>query len=328
MMTKPVKALVCLSGVAVLCLGASSSPPAESMDSNYETIITNRNVFQLRTPPPPAPVVDTSKPPPPKILLTGITTILGEPLALLKCTPPAAKGEQTKEKSYTLTINEREDQIEVKSIDVEKGIVQVDDYGTLTNLTFEKDSPKVAGGPPVNGAPNHPPGIPQPTPFNPGGGPRTIPQRTLRFPGSGGRGGFSSAGDGGMSAPATFGGATAAPASYGGGTPSINLNGTTLSMAGGAPQPGQPIIAGQDLQGGNDPEAYAVLLEAERQATAADVQSGKTAPLPVTRYTPAGAPGTLSEENPGETAGPNSTGGAVATPTMPPVPGRPMFHPY
>jgi hypothetical protein len=34
MMTKPVKALVCLSGVVLRCLGASSNPSAGSMDSN------------------------------------------------------------------------------------------------------------------------------------------------------------------------------------------------------------------------------------------------------------------------------------------------------
>lgn len=319
MMTQAQKALVCMVGVFAFCSGASFG-----ISNDYESIITNRNVFQLKPPPPPAPPPDPNpKPPAPKIILTGITTILGEPLALFKCTPPAAKGEQAKEKDYTLGVNQREDEIEVKSIDPAKGVVQVDDYGTITNLTFEKDGAKGPSGPPANGAPN--PGIPQPTPFNPGM--RTIPQRTLRFPGAlPGAGPGSPRGGGG-----SMGGASATPtggATPLGGGPSMNLNGTSVSMTGGAPQSGQPQIAGQDLVGGDmTPEAYAVMLEAQREVTKDDVTSGKMPPLPVNpRFTPAGSPGMPPEENPNEPTPTTATPSGVY---VPPMPGRPPgLHPY
>lgn len=86
-----------------------------------------------------------------------------------------------------------------------------------------------------------------------------------------------------------------APKVAGGGTSSVNSRGKGFSMAGTAPQPGQPQVAGEDLAGPLDPLMYSRILEANRRRTAADVKSGKVAPLPVTSLTPRGAPGTLPE---------------------------------
>jgi hypothetical protein len=322
MMTQAEKAVICWAGALVLCAGAIAGVQAESVDNQYESIITNRNIFALRTPPPPDPNASKSAtPPPPKILLTGITTILGEPLALLKWTPPVAKGEQAKEKSFTLSVGEREDDVEVRRIDITKGMVEVDDYGVITNLTFEKDAPKGGGGPPAPGGPpppnNH--GGAPPNPLNQGT--RPFPQRgmrTLQLPGGGNAGASSSRGGVSVSGgPAT---------STGAGGASINVGGNNLSLTGGAPQSGQPIIAGQDLIGGDmSEEAYAALLEAQREATAEDVKSGKMAPLPITRYTPSGALGTLPDEE-SDASSTTTTTGTTTTPT-PHLPGRP-FHPY
>jgi len=69
--------------------------------------------------------------------------------------------------------------------------------GDRIKLTFEKDSPRVAGGTSVNGEHNRHPGFPPPTPFNSGGGTRSNPHRMQRFPGGLRRGGFSSTGDAG-----------------------------------------------------------------------------------------------------------------------------------
>lgn len=179
-MTQAAKALIWMAGVFLLYSGASSGIAASSND--YESIITKRNVFRLQAPPPPPEPTPLEKPPPPKIVLMGITTILGEPLALFRCTPPAHPGEQAKEKDYTLAVNQREDEIEVKSIDPFKEVVEVDDYGTIISLTFEKDGGKGPGGTPANGAPNPNRHFQQHDSFNPGM--RTIPQQTMHFPGS------------------------------------------------------------------------------------------------------------------------------------------------
>lgn len=191
MMTKVEWALVCLPGIVLLCVGATSGPVPHTDD--YQSIITNRNVFGLKDPPPPPPPPAEVKPPPPAITLTGVTTILGEPLALFKCTLPANRGEPAKEKFYTLGINEREDEIEVKSINVEKGIVQVDDYGTVTNLSFEKNgatgSAVAASGPSggFTGRWHQGPGLPRPTPLTPSSdGARTVPQHSFHFQRGGG----------------------------------------------------------------------------------------------------------------------------------------------
>jgi hypothetical protein len=313
----------------VLCTAAATyaRAQAEAGDNNYEAIITNRNIFALR----PAPVVDkdANKPPPPpvpKVWLTGITTILGEPLALLKWTPPAVPGnkEQAKERSCTLSVGEREDDVEVKSIDITKGMVQVDDYGVITNLTFEKDAPKPSSGGAGGGTPP-PPGhnVPTQPPGNPGLRPGGL-QRTVRMPplpgGSGLRGGVS------------MGGATATPASYnsaGGvatGGATMNIGNQALSMTGGPQQSGQPIVAGQNYEGaGMDNDTTALAIEANRLATASDVESGKLGPLPITELTQPGAVGTLHDETQNET--PNTTPGTTPTYQPPPFGGRPL-RPY
>jgi hypothetical protein len=58
-------------------------------------------------------------------------------------------------------------------------MVKVNDYGTVTNLTFDKDGVKLASSSPANNAPA---AIPPP-PGSPFGTIRTLPQRTLRLPG-------------------------------------------------------------------------------------------------------------------------------------------------
>lgn len=318
------KLLIGVVGGFLLCTGSEVVVSAASASDNPYQGIVDRNIFSLKPPPPPVST-EPPKPPPPNITLTGITTILGKKLALMKATPPPAKGEAAKEKSYMLTEGERDGDVEVMTIDEKLGVVTVNDFGTITNLTFEKNGVKLAGSSPGNTAPPPMHGT-MPTPL-PGGNPfnsqRSSPmQRPLRIPGAG------------APAPNTGGGVTSsgfngpAPAGYGA-TPSVNVNGTALSLGGnGSPTPGngQPIVAGQDLIGnGMDPDAYAVLLEANREATKDDVLSGKMAPLPVTRYTPPGAVGSLEEApaEPGSTASPTAT-----TPTLP-IPGRPPgFRPY
>jgi len=115
-----------------------------------------RNVFGLK-PPPPAPGPDDNKPPAPKIFLTGITTILGTKVALMKLTPPPAKpGEPAKEESFTLKVGQRQSELEALEIDEKAGTVKVNEYGTITTLSFESNGVKTASAPAAPGPAPHP----------------------------------------------------------------------------------------------------------------------------------------------------------------------------
>lgn len=154
--------------------------------------IVDRNVFGLRPPPPP-PDPELSKPPPPKITLTGITTILGNARALMKTPPPAGKpGEASKgEQYYTLSVGERQGDIEVLEIDTTGGSVKVNNAGSIVTLTFDKESGKGGGGAMGGGVPPPPGAVPPPMPGAGGfgapaaGGPTgfSMPTRTVRAAG-------------------------------------------------------------------------------------------------------------------------------------------------
>jgi len=81
-------------------------------------------------------------PAPPRIVLTGITTILGRKLAVMKALlPPAKPGEHAKEEPLLLAEGQREENIEVLKVDEKAGRVTVSDFGTVTNLTFSENGP-------------------------------------------------------------------------------------------------------------------------------------------------------------------------------------------
>ena len=147
----------------------------------------DRNVFALK-PPPVAPKVDpeANKPPPPPITLTGITTILGSKRVFLSVNMPPKPPEQGKVQSFMLSEGQRDGEIEVLEIDEKNGIVKVSEFGSVTNLTWEKNGAKMAGGQPT---PAPAGGVPPPpaNPFTPTGAAgfnKAIPSRTLRLPGA------------------------------------------------------------------------------------------------------------------------------------------------
>jgi hypothetical protein len=130
-------------------------------ENPYQGIV-DRNVFGLRPPPPP-PTNEPPKPPIPAINLTGITTILGKKMAFMTIQLPAKAAEPGKPNgptSFTLTEGERDGDIEVISIDEVAGTVKVNDFGTITNVTFGKLPPTTA--PAMAGGPG---GIPSPNPI-------------------------------------------------------------------------------------------------------------------------------------------------------------------
>ena len=145
-----------MSGVRILALlgcgmafyaSAAAIAPEDSAipgpsTGQYQGII-DRNVFALKPPTPP-PKPEENHPPPPKIMLTGITTILGKKLVLLKVSVPASKGAKAEDEALTLAVGERQGEVQVLDVDEINGIVKVDDYGTITNLNWDSNGIKVA----------------------------------------------------------------------------------------------------------------------------------------------------------------------------------------
>jgi hypothetical protein len=139
------KAAWVLSGLA-LC-SAASGVVSNSSGNPYHDI-PERNVFGLR-PAQPAHV-ELPSTPLPKILLTGITTILGDKRALFKVQFPAWLSHPAKEQSCILAEGQRDGSIEVLEINEKTASVKVNNSGTVMEITFEKPSPKP---PPVNPRP-------------------------------------------------------------------------------------------------------------------------------------------------------------------------------
>jgi len=125
-----------LGGVLQCSLVAGASPI--SSGNPYHQIV-ERNVFGLRPPQPPGVV-----PPPaplPKVMLTGITTILGDKRALLKIQIPAQPSRPAKAESCVLAEGQRDGLIEVLEINEKTAQVKLDNSGTVSVVTFEKPGP-------------------------------------------------------------------------------------------------------------------------------------------------------------------------------------------
>jgi hypothetical protein len=225
----------------------------DSMANRFETI-PERNVFGLKPPPPKS---ESNAPPPqvPKIVLTGITTVLGNKRALMKLQPVGNKpNEQAKDNSLILTEGQREGAIEVIEIDEKAGSVKVNNSGTVMILTFEKDGAKLPNTPPplvaAPGAPPLPGAIPAPLPNMTAAGltntpgVRTLPTRRFRTPTTQGT-------------PASVPGQTTLTAPAAGQT---------------APPPLPPSAVPQDLT----PEEQAILQQVQREAAGAPA----TPPVP------------------------------------------------
>ncbi len=141
-------------------------------DSNPYQSIVDRNVFGLKDPPPPPPPgPDPGKTQSPPITLTGIMTILGKKTAFMSFPAPAKPPEPAKQSSIMLTEGQRDGEIEVLQIDEKGGSVKVSSYGTVTNLTFEKNGTKPSGGSAAATTAGVPAAIPasQTAVFTPGG---------------------------------------------------------------------------------------------------------------------------------------------------------------
>jgi hypothetical protein len=132
----PIAALLAVSG---LCLSARAD-----IDTERFQTIPERNVFGLREPPPPVQTNSVPEPKPSNVKLTGFTSILSPPRALIMVQEPGNKNS-----SYVLREGQREGSILVKSINLEKGEVRISNGPNEELLTFEAHGikPTIAAAP-------------------------------------------------------------------------------------------------------------------------------------------------------------------------------------
>lgn len=130
-------ALLCALATSGLCTEPSASNAANT--KNPYSAIAARNVFGLR---PPQVIRRELLPPPlPKVMLTGITTILGDKRALFKIQFPARPREPIKIEYCILTEGQGHGSIEVLEIDDKAGTVKLDNSGTVMAISLEKQPP-------------------------------------------------------------------------------------------------------------------------------------------------------------------------------------------
>jgi hypothetical protein len=125
-------------GLGMLCQSGSSQ---NSNSLNPYRGISTRNMFGLRPIPAPQPREPTT--PSAEVILTGLSTITGRKLALLKLKFPAKPLERAREESCVLKEGEKDGPVQVLQINIKAGTVKVDNSGTITNLTFEKNGARV-----------------------------------------------------------------------------------------------------------------------------------------------------------------------------------------
>ena len=289
--------LFAICGIALSFASLAAVPDADDASNPYHGIV-DRNVFALKPPPAPsAPVDPTPKVQPPKIFLTGITTVLGRKIALMKATIPDKPSEGNKagapkEQSFMLGEKERDGDIEVLSIDDKARTVRVSNFGTEQTVDFDNNGVKLAAGPaPAPGGIPAPQAIPGsfPQPGNPGV-PHSLPTRTLRVqPGSGNP--LGAAIQSGVN-----------PTFASSGSPSFGIN---ASPSQGGVSAAQPQIS---------PEEQIVMMELQREQ---NKNNPNFPPLPPTVLSSSGS------STPQQQSGQNQNLLPPRAPSLPPLPGRP-----
>jgi hypothetical protein len=130
--------LCCLCGLMLFSVAAGFRADAAG---NPYRFICERNVFGLRPVPPPVALIRPS-PPLPKVILTGITTILGDKRALLKVQFPPQPPKPAKEQCFILAEGQSEGPIKVLEVNEKTSRVKVENSGTVVDITFEKPPPR------------------------------------------------------------------------------------------------------------------------------------------------------------------------------------------
>jgi len=128
----------CLVGAFV---GTAQAVP----QANTYQQIPERNVFGLKA----APVIQppTNAPNIPKLIPQGVTTILGNRLAIFKAQYTAKPPDAAKEVTMMLAEGQSEGGIEVLQIDANSGSIKFNNQGTVMLLTLDKDGAKLPATP-------------------------------------------------------------------------------------------------------------------------------------------------------------------------------------
>jgi hypothetical protein len=240
-------ALVCVLSGALLA--PSAHAVADPGRNAYQTI-ADANPFRLKPIPVAVPVsVDPPKAPMSQLVLTGITDILGEKMALLEVQPP-----NNGKKAYlTLSEGQRDGDIEIVSIDEKAGVVQVVNQGTPLSLDFTIASKNVSASMPSATIPAATPGGAFPGVIST---PKPAVIRTIRT---------SAAVTSGATPPGT-----ATPA----------LPSASVSVG------GNPALAPAAAEAPLKPDEQIILMEINRELTKEKVANGELPPLPPTPLTP------------------------------------------
>lgn len=109
-----------------------------ALSDNPYALVVERNIFGL-VPIPVASPPDTKPPDPPsKITPNGIMNLFGELQVLFKVSVPPRPGLPPHDQSYTMSVGERSDGIEVTKIDKQAGVITFDNHGVIQELSLSK----------------------------------------------------------------------------------------------------------------------------------------------------------------------------------------------
>ena len=122
-------------GLLILNVLFAASARADVVQNPYTPIVT-RNVFGLVPIPTNPPVDLTPEVPPPKITPNGIMTLFGKLQVLFKVAGVAHPGQPPKDESYVLSEGDRQDDIEVQSIDEKAAMITFDNHGVIQKLAL------------------------------------------------------------------------------------------------------------------------------------------------------------------------------------------------
>ncbi len=132
---KPVgKIAACLT--CMLALNGSHANDCASPNNPYAPIVA-RNVFGLN--PPPSPESEQTSDPPSKITPNGIMSIFGQLQVLFKV-DDTKPGQPLKDKFYTLSEGERQDDIEITQINEKASVVTFNNHGTVQEIPLANTS--------------------------------------------------------------------------------------------------------------------------------------------------------------------------------------------
>src|SRR6516164_7754408 len=129
--------------------------------------IAERNIFGLN---PPQPQNMQTIEPPSKITLNGITTIFGSAQALFYVDIPPRPPMPATQKSFILSEGQRQDDIEVTRIDLNKSVVTFNNHGMVQQIPLVKAGPISTPTPVVMNSAFNPPGAAPGGYNNPNGG--------------------------------------------------------------------------------------------------------------------------------------------------------------